>query len=68
MITGKDLIEKGYKPGKWFADALEAVNNLPEGADVWQIIEGMKPEEIPVRPLKELFNSKVLLAYLGQVN
>ncbi len=26
MITGKDLIEAGHKPGKWFAEALEKAN------------------------------------------
>lgn len=54
MITGKDLIEKGYKPGKWFADAIEAANNLPEGQDVWTVVEAMKPVEIPVQNLKAI--------------
>ena len=53
MITGKDLIQKGYKPGKWFAEALEAANNAPEGHDIWEIIESIKPEDIPVLPLKK---------------
>ncbi len=26
MLTGKDLIEMGYKPGKWFKEALEFAN------------------------------------------
>jgi tRNA-splicing ligase RtcB len=33
MLTGKDLIEAGYKPGKWFAPALDTANAmLAEGA------------------------------------
>ena len=33
MITGKDLIEAGFAPGRWFADAIAAANRaLVEGA------------------------------------
>ena len=53
MITGKDLINRGYKPGKWFVDAIDAANAAPVNADVWTIIEGMKPVERPVVALNE---------------
>ena len=31
-ITGKDLVERGFRPGKWFAEALAYINdnNLSE--------------------------------------
>jgi hypothetical protein len=33
MITGKDLIEAGHKPGKWFAEAIDRANErLANGA------------------------------------
>ncbi len=39
MITGKDLIDAGHKPGKWFATALERANTaLSEGASHEQAI------------------------------
>ena len=52
MITGKDLIEKGYQPGKWFAEAIEAANNAPTNADVWAIVESFVPAVIPITPLR----------------
>lgn len=50
MLTGKDLVEKGYKPGKWFAAAIDAANRAAAGghADVWAIIDSCMPPE-PLR-------------------
>lgn len=54
-ITGKDLIEAGAKPGKWFADAIDTANRLiAEGrSQEWAIayaVETFAPS--PFRPLK----------------
>ena len=50
MITGKELIDRGLKPGKWFKDALEHINthNL-EGAALEDYLDAMKPT--PTIPL-----------------
>lgn len=55
MITGKDLIEAGYKPGKWFARALEKANaSLAAGESreqaFVQIAELAPPPAIPLDP------------------
>lgn len=44
-ITGKDLIEMGYNPGKWFKGAIEFANenNLKDEA-LRSYLDGMKPE------------------------
>jgi tRNA-splicing ligase RtcB len=52
MITGKDLIEKGYKPGKGFQKAIDAANKAPDNANIWDIVEDMKPKDIPHIPLR----------------
>lgn len=45
MITGKDLIEMGYKPSKWFGEAIEKANkdNL-SGDSLRAFIESIQPE------------------------
>ncbi|OWP62090.1 RNA-splicing ligase RtcB [Hymenobacter amundsenii] len=50
MITGKELIDRGLKPGKWFKDALEHINthNL-EGAALEDYLDAIKPA--PTIPL-----------------
>lgn len=44
VITGKTLIDLGYKPSKWFGKAIEEANkrNL-EGDNLISFIEGIKP-------------------------
>lgn len=56
MITGNTLIEWGFKPGKWFADALIAANELRlQGVSDDEIrvkVDGIQeklPPEIPLR-------------------
>ena len=54
MITGKDLIEMGFKPAQWFKDVIVHINlyNL-EGKEMMEYIESIIPEEIIMLPLKE---------------
>ncbi|MFW5851477.1 MAG: RNA-splicing ligase RtcB, partial [Bacteroidota bacterium] len=44
MITGKDLIERGYKPSVWFKEALEYINthNL-EGKELDVYLQHVSP-------------------------
>lgn len=50
MITGKDLIAMGYKPGKWFGDAIKEANERGlEGEELRQFIDSMQPPD-PVEP------------------
>lgn len=54
IITGKDLIDLGYKPGRWFANAIEAVNaaNIDSLGRAIEIIDFHKPAElIPLRTM-----------------
>jgi len=53
MFTGKDLIEAGYQPGKWFAGAIETANAmLADGASRETVIAAMAElAPPPVRPL-----------------
>lgn len=40
MITGKTLIDLGYKPDKWFREAIDYINtNKLEGNDMQDLIE-----------------------------
>ena len=53
MITGKDLLDSGLKPGKWFKDALEHINaHALEGEDLHAYLASVKPA--PVIPLLEV--------------
>lgn len=46
-ITGNDLIEMGYRPGKWFKAAIEHVNaESLSGASLRTYLEEAKPQEI----------------------
>lgn len=53
MITGKTLIDWGYKPGKWFANAIQAVERARlDGASeerLRAIVDGFLPAA-PVKP------------------
>ena len=47
MITGKTLIEKGYKPGNWFQEAIEFANqNNLEGNDLDNYLDSVSPKII----------------------
>lgn len=44
MITGKDLIDLGYKPGKWFKEAIEHVNeNQLSGDNLISYLKTVSP-------------------------
>ncbi|MGI4886429.1 MAG: RtcB family protein [Janthinobacterium lividum] len=52
MTTGKDLLDLGLKPGKWFKEALEHINaNGLEGEAMRAYLNTVKPA--PVIPLLE---------------
>ncbi len=47
MITGKDLVSMGYKPGKWFADALEVINAQSlSDLELTEYLDRVQPNEI----------------------
>lgn len=47
MITGKTIIEKGYKPGKWFKEAIAFVNsNDLEGLKLEKYLAEVSPRYI----------------------
>jgi len=46
-ITGKTLVKLGYKPGKWFKDAIEHANKHGlEGDSLIEYLESVKPNYI----------------------
>jgi tRNA-splicing ligase RtcB len=47
MITGKTLIDLGFKPSKWFKEAIEYANqhNL-QGADLINYVNSIRPKVI----------------------
>lgn len=53
MLTGRDLIDAGIKPGKWFPQAIDAANRiLGDGGDREAAIAAardVEPKVIPVR-------------------
>ena len=50
MITGKDLVAFGLKPGKWFREALDHINDHAlEGEALSAYLDTVKP--LPMRPL-----------------
>ena len=52
MITGKDLIDLGYKPGRWFKDVIEHANqNQLTGDSLKEYVEQAQPKYI--EPLSE---------------
>ena len=54
MITGKDLIDMGFKPGKWFGPAIDAANDAEEAGssvdEIRKIVAGFQPA--PTMPLR----------------
>jgi len=54
MITGRDIIELGFKPGKWFKDAIVHVNmNGLEGQELFDYLTSCVPVEVPMIALHE---------------
>lgn len=56
MITGKHLIEKGYKPGPWFAKAIVELNEFGvplEGLEFKMVVEKHQPKHSYVEPYAE---------------
>lgn len=55
-ITGKQLIEWGFNPGKWFGAALKAVNEACRGdvdrAHLIEIVRNFEPAVVETIPLK----------------
>ncbi len=54
MITGNELIELGFKPSKWFKEAIEHINqNQLKGDDLLAYVNSIIPKELPMIPLYE---------------
>ena len=54
MITGNELIELGFKPSKWFKDAIEHINkNNLTGDEISNYVKSIIPIELPTMPLHE---------------
>jgi len=52
MVKGKNLIQLGYKQGKWFKEALDYINkNNVEGEVVRNYLDSLQP--VPMLPLHE---------------
>lgn len=53
MITGNELVELGFKPGKWFKEALVYINeNNLTGDSLVEYMTSIVPVEIPMIPLQ----------------
>jgi RNA-splicing ligase RtcB len=53
MITGKTIIELGYRPGKWFKDAISHANeNNLEGEELIKYLDSVCPPA-PIEPFIE---------------
>lgn len=54
MLTGNDLISLGFKPGKWFKDALEHVNKYELTGDALvEYLNMAQPKPVEYIPLHE---------------
>lgn len=54
MITGKDLIAMGYKPGKWFKDAIDHANaEQLSGDGLKTYLESVSPNIFEIEPHSE---------------
>ncbi|WP_424493890.1 RtcB family protein [Salinimicrobium sp. GXAS 041] len=52
MVTGNTLIELGYKPAKWFGEAIEVANKKGlQGEELILFLESSKPKPVKVLPL-----------------
>jgi tRNA-splicing ligase RtcB len=61
MTTGKDLLDLGLKPGKWFKDALEHINaHGLEGEALHAYLDTVKPApELPLLPEPVPFHENI---------
>ncbi|MBF9220703.1 RtcB family protein [Hymenobacter ruricola] len=61
MVTGKDLLELGLKPGKWFKDALEHINsNDLTGDALHAYLDTVKPApELPLLAQPVAFHENI---------
>jgi tRNA-splicing ligase RtcB (3'-phosphate/5'-hydroxy nucleic acid ligase) len=59
--TGKELIELGFKPGKWFVDALNYINeNNLEGNEISNYLEKFRlPEPVPLKEVATDFSINI---------
>lgn len=54
MKTGNDIIELGFKPGKWFKDAIVHINaNALDGQAMLDYLNSVVPAEVPYIPLHD---------------
>src|SRR3546814_20661079 len=64
-ITGKDLIDAGANPGKWFKAAIECANRLiAEGSPVAEVIPAVIAEfqpapHLPLRSVVPMFQMNI---------
>lgn len=53
MITGKELVQWGFKPGKWFPDAIEQAQRMERDGrtpdEIFAHIQTLQPGEIELR-------------------
>lgn len=60
MITGKDLVKMGYKPGKWFKDAIEVANQkLLSGSALKGYLDSMVPKTIEMHKYPLSFHQNI---------
>ena len=60
MITGEDLIQLGYKPGKWFKDAIDHANReMLIGEDFKAYIDSVAPKHIELRDEPMSFHKNI---------
>lgn len=53
MITGKTLLDLGFKPGKWFKEAIAYSNQHGlEGAQLLNYLHSQQPRQIEIAPYK----------------
>jgi len=65
MITGKDIIDLGYKPSKWFSKAISYANNNGLGVDALRLyideeIISKEPKQIPPRDTPISFHKNIV--------
>lgn len=54
MVTGNTLLELGYKPGRWFKDAIVHINLYElQGDEMIAYINSVVPVEVPTLHLKD---------------
>ncbi len=53
MITGKDLVQWGFKPGKWFPDAIEVAQAMERDGknqdEIFAHLQTLQPQDIELR-------------------